>query len=590
VALPMPLAAAVEATFVVDARIEDVSALGAVLVRSSAARPAPGVEGPVTQHLLAVHAPRDFVLQFVARRPLTGVQALVEEPVPGVEGPVEGTGPVEALPPPPPPPPPRYRSSAALDVAVDPAAVRIAVRIDLTIHDAPLEQVVLDPLPDWELVKALLEGTEEPLRVEPAAEGLAVRFPYPVEEQARVTLLLERTNERKLERVEAPVLVVHGAYRQEGEIGFRLDSTIEGSADRVEGGSVADPSEVRLPGEAVAQFAFRFHRVPYAVGMALKYHEPRAVLTAAVERALYRVVATEDGKTVVDAAWRMLNSRHSYLAVTLPAGVEPWGAFIDGRPVQIGQRADRAQVALIALPRPEQAPGIPAPFTVELIYFAKRGSFDDFADWSLELPRVDVPVAVLDVETWLPPTMDYRAGEGPLRLVATVAELSVDDWRAGNYREQTVQAKSSGEWENAKLGNLEDLARGTLAARFELPREGTLLSWHGVIFDADEGATLELSTRPTWFDQLAWWGSACLLILGGALLALAFGAWAAGRRSRGVLLLVLAALAAGGVVGASFVVAVAGAYAAFVGFAVTGMAVGATNLFRWIAGRRRAAA
>lgn len=589
VALAMPLAAAVEATFVVDARVEDVSARGAVLVRSSQARPVPGVEGPVTQHLLAVHAPRDFVLQFVARRPLTGVQPIAAEPEAGAGEPGETTGPLEALPPPPPPKPARYRSSAAIDVAVEPAAVRATVLLVLTIHDAPLEELELDPLPDWELVKATLEGSDEPLRVEPSAEGLTVRFPYPVEEQARVTLLLERPNERKLERVEAPALVVHGAYRQEGELGFRLDSTIEGNADRVEGGGVADPAEVRLPGGVVAQFAFRFHKVPYAVGMALRYHEPRAVLTAAVERALIRVVATADGKTVVDAAWRMLNSRHSYLAVTLPAGVEPWGAFIDGRPVQIGQRTDRPQVALIALPRPEQSPGIPEPFTVELIYYAKRARFDDFLDWSLPLPRVDVPVAVLDVETWLPPDINYQAADGPLQLVAMVAELTVDDWRDGKYRDKAVQAKS-GEWENAKLGNLEELARGTLAARFELPREGTLLSWHGVIFDADEGATLELSTRPSWFDELAWWVAAVLFVLAGALLALALGAWAGGRGRRGVLLLVGAALTAGAVVAGSFFVPVPGPYPAFVGFAVTGMAVGATNLFRWIAARRRAAA
>lgn len=589
VALPMPLAAAVEAAFVVDARVEDVSALGAVLVRSTPARPAPGTEGPVTQHLLAVYAPRDFELKFVVRRPLTGVQPIAAEPAPGAEPPGETAPPPETLPPPPPPRPARYRSAAALDVTVEPAAVRVVAQLDLTIHDAPLEEIRLDPLPDWELVKALLEGSEEPLRVEPADGDLAVRFPYPVEERAQITLILERPNERKLERVEAPALVVHGAYRQEGEIGFRLDSTIEGTPDRAEGSAPVDPSEVRLPGGAVAQFAFRFHKVPYVAGMTLRYHEPRAVLTAAVERALVRVVATEDGKTVVDAAWRIRNSRHSYLAVTLPAGVEPWGAFLDGRPVQIGQRADRPQVALIALPRPEIAPGIPEPFTLELIYYAKRDRFEEFADWTLPLPRVDVPVAVLDVEAWLPPDTVYEPRRGPLQLVETVAELTVDDWRTGKYRDESAKAET-GEWEDKQLRNLEDLARGTLAARFELPREGTLLSWHGVIFDAGEGATLEVATRPSWFDELAWWIAAVLLVVAGGLLALALGAWAAGRGRRGAGLFAAAVAAAVAVAAASFFVPVAGPYAAFVGFTVVGVAVGAVNLFRWIAAHRRAAA
>lgn len=586
VALPMPLAASVEATFVVDSRIEDVSALGAVLVRSTPARPAPGVEGPVTQHELAVHSPRHFVLQFVARRPLTGARPIAAEPAPGTGTAGETTAPpLEPAPPPPPPRPARYRSTAAIDVAVEPAAVRVAAQLELAVHDAPLEELQLDPLPDWEIVKALLEGSDEPLRVEPAAEGLSIRFPYPVEERARVTLRLERANERKLERVEAPVLVVHGAYRQEGEIGFRLDSTIEGTPDRIEGGAPADPAEVRLPAGAVAQFAFRFHKVPYTAGMTLRYHEPRAVLTAAVQRALVRVVATPDGKTVVDAAWHMLNSRHSYLAVTLPAGVEPWGAFIDGRPVQIGQRTDRPQVALIAVPRPERAPGIPEPFTVEVIYYAKRDRFEDFADWTLPLPRVDLPVAVLDVEAWLPPDIVYEPREGPLQPAAAVPDLTVEDWRTGKFRDETA-ADRAREWDNQRLGNLEDLARGTLAARFELPREGTLLSWHGVIFDAGEGATLEVATRPSWFDDLVWWIAAVLLLVAGGLLALSLGAWAAGRGRRGAGLLAGAVAAGAAVTAGSWFVPVADPYAAFIGFAVAGIAVGAVNLFRWIAARR----
>jgi len=590
VALPMPLAASVEATFVVDGRVEDVSAVGAVLVRSTPARAASGVEGPVTEHLLAVHAPRHFVLQFVARRPLTGARPIAVEPAPGTGTPGEaGASPPEPAPPSLPPRPARYRSTAAIDVAVEPAAVRVAAQLELAIHDAPLEELRLDPLPGWEIVKALVDGSDEPLRVEPVAEGLAVRFPYAIEERARITLWLERTNERRLERVEAPVLVVQGAYRQEGEIGFRLDSTIEGTPERSEGGAPADPAEVRLPAGAVAQFAFRFHKVPYVVGMSLRYHEPRAVLTAAVRRALVRVVATLDGKTVVDAAWQMLNSRHSYLAVTLPAGVEPWGAFLDGRPVQIGQRADRPQVALIALPRPERAPGVPEPFTVELIYYAKRDRFEDFADWTMALPRVDLPVAVLDVEAWLPPGIVYEPREGPLQLAAAVPELTVEDWRAGQFRDEAT-GRRGGEWDSRRLGNLEDLARGTLAARFELPREGTLLAWHGVIFDAGEGATLEVATRPSWFDDLAWWVTAVLLLVAGGLLALSLGAWAAGQRRRGAGLLAGAVAVGAAVTAGSFFVPVADAYAAFVGFAVAGIAVGATNLFRWIAARRPRAA
>ncbi len=484
----------------------------------------------------------------------------------------------------------RYRAAAAVDVAIDPAAVRSVVRIDLTIHDAPLEAATLDPLTGWELVKASLEGTDEPLRVETGEAGTVVRFPYPVEDRAVVTLLLEQTNERKLTTVTAPMILVHGAYRQEAEIGFRLDSTIEGTPAKVDGGGPVDPGELRLPGGAVAQLAFRMHRVPYVVAMALKYHEPRAVLTAAVERALVRVVATEDGKTVVDAGYLVRNSRHSYLALTLPRGAEPWGAFIDGRPVQVGQRADRPQVVLIALPRPEASPGVPAPFVVEVIYFARRDPLDDFSGWLFDLPKIDLPIATLDVEAFLPATQNYASVEGPLDFVGALVSLPLAGWREGNYRGEVAGQEKTADQSvlaNALWKGGDVVSRGALAARFELPEEGTLLHWHGAIFLPEEAVSVEATSRPTWFDRLVWWASAGLLLVVGALVAGSLGAWAARRSKRGWTFAVLALVVGAAVGGGSLFVPVASVYLVFIGFSVVGIAIGGMNLFRFLAGLRR---
>jgi hypothetical protein len=590
VAVPLPLAASVEVTFLADARVEDVEADGAVLVRSSGLRVERGDEGVVTQHVFAVRDPQAFVLRFVARRPLAGGGPTLEPAGPpgtGPEGPLAVVGP---MPQEEPPRPVRYRAAASVDVAIDPAAVRSVVRIDLTIHDAPLEAITIDPLTGWELVKASLEGTDEPLRVETGEPGTVVRFPYPVEDRAVVTLLLEQTNERKLTTVTAPMISVHGAYRQEGEIGFRLDSTIEGTPGKVDGGGPVDPGEVRLPGEAVAQMAFRYHRVPYVVAMGLRYHEPRAVLTAAVERALLRVAATEDGKTVVDAGYLVRNSRHSYLALTLPRGAEPWGAFIDGRPVQVGQRADRPQVVLIALPRPEASPGVPAPFVVEVIYFARRDALDDFSGWLFELPKIDLPIATLDVEAYLPPTQNYTSVEGPLAFLGAVVSLPLSGWQEGNYRREGNGKDKTADQSvlaNALWKGGDVVTRGALAARFELPEEGTLLHWHGAIFLPEEAVTVEATSRPTWFDHLIWWASAGLLLVVGGLIAGTLGAWAARQRKRGWTFFVLAVVGGAGAFGGSLFIPVASVYLVFVGFAIVGIGIGGMNLFRFFAGLRQ---
>ncbi|MBI5501200.1 MAG: hypothetical protein HY907_13220 [Deltaproteobacteria bacterium] len=587
VAVPLPHAGSIEVTFVADARLENVTAEGAVLVRSTGLRVGPGDADVVTQRIFAVRDPDGFVLDFVARRPLSGMSPSLTGTPGGPEGPtaVEPAAPAE------PPRPVRYRADTGIDVAIDPAAVRAVVRIELSIHDAPLEAFDLDPLPGWELVKASLDGTDEPLRLEPADGVLTVRLPYPVEERAGLTLLLEQTNERKLAVVAAPAINVHGAYRQEGAIGFRLDSTIEGAAGRVEGGGPADPGELTLPGGVVAQVAFRFHKVPYAIEMALRYHEPRAVLTAAVERALVRVIVLRDGKTAVDAAYLVRNSRHAYLAVTLPPGAEPWGAFLGGRAVQLGQRADRPQVVLVALPRPEDAAGEPEPFVVQVTYFLRGDPVEDFSGWDFALPRIDLPIAVLDVEAYLPAEVTYRSVGGRLDWVAAIEAAPLAGWSAGDYRGTEVAGKArdkSGELENALWDQTVALTKGALAARFELPKEGTLLRWHGAIVLPDEPVGVEVTTRPAWLDRLVWWGSAGFLLGAGGLLALGLAAWAASRRRRGWLLLGVAAASAGAVVAArALAIPVARPYLVFLGFVVAGVAVGAMNLFRALAAMRR---
>jgi hypothetical protein len=577
VPVPMPHAGSVDVVFLYDERVEDVTADGAVPVRPPTTGSAPATPAG---RAFAVRDPDGFVLRFVARRPLLGGAA---PPTP------EGAG----VPPPPTAParPARYRTNAAIDVAIDPVAVRAVVELAFTIHDAPLESFAMDPLAGWELVKATLEGTDEPLRVEAAAEALAVRFPYPAEDRAVVTILLERTNERKLADVAAPVASVHGAYRQEGEIGFRLDSTIEGAVKRSDGGAPADPGEVRLPGGAVAQVAFRFHRVPYAMEMGLRYHEPQAVLTAAAERARIRAVTTGEGKTVVDAAYVVRNSRLAYLAMTLPRGAEPWGAFIDGQSVPIGRRADRPRVALIALPRRESAPGLPAPIVVDVVYFVKGPPVADFSGWRLDLPLVNLPVAVLEVEAFLPSGMTYAPEDGPLRLVTALPEVTVARWEAQDYRRPAEEAgKSAAEFDDAESGRrIANLATGARAARFAIPEEGTLLRWRGAIFLPDEAVAVAAASRPRWLDRLAWWLSVVVLLAAGGLVAGTLGAFNASRRKLAWTLAGGAAACFLAVAAARLLLAAAGPHAAFVGFAVVGAAIGGVNLFRWIGGRRNAA-
>ena len=179
-------------------------------------------------------------------------------------------------------------------------------------------------------------------------------------------------------------------------------------------------------------------------------------------------------------------------------------------------------------------------------------------------------------------------------MAAAIEAVPLDGWSAGYGVEATTVAKTGklgDQMQNVLWDQTAVLTKGALAARVELPKEGTLLRWHGAIVLPDEPLAVEATTRPAWFDRLAWWGSAGLLLLAGALLALGLSAWAASRRRRGWLWLAAGALCAGAVLAVRMLdVPVARPYLIFLGFVVVGAAVGAMNLFRALGVLRRPAA
>lgn len=527
VALPMPRAASVEVVFRADSRVENASADGAVQVRSA---PLDGARG--RSHVFAVRDPVAFALRFVARRPLDSPEAAAGSAGPGTDA-DEPAGAKQ----------PRYRASTSIDVAVDFIAVRATVEIDLEIRDAPIESFDIAPLDDWEVVGVDLRGSDEPVRIEQSEGKATIRLAYPVADRAVVRLVLERGNEERIPELLVPVISVAGAYRQEAVAGVRLDSAIEGAVTAFDGGTPADPSEVSLPAGARAQFAFRFHRVPYSAGLALRYHEPIEVLAAAVDRATIRVAATRDGRTVVRAAYVVRNSRRSYLAVTPPRGAEVWGAFVDGVPVTAGAQGDRPGAVLVALSRVEFAPGVPRPSRVEVIYFLRGKPVEGFSGWSFEPPGVDLPVSAIEVAAHLPPDLRYRPKRGTLEPVEAWDEQPASGDKRGQDRlDRQDTGVAYGRVADDDLAGKpspaagEVLTRGALAAEFRLPEDGVLLRWRGSIVLPGERVVVEAASRPAWFDDVAWPVAVLLWLAAGALLAGA--AWtlpSRASRRRGVL-------------------------------------------------------
>jgi hypothetical protein len=149
-------------------------------------------------------------------------------------------------------------------------------------------------------------------------------------------------------------------------------------------------------------------------------YTPQAVLMANVEEARYEVLATSEGKTLVQARYAVRNNQRNFLKIALPQGAVLWSAALAGTPIRPGQAPDGS----VLLPLEKARSGDEAPaFAVELVYFSRGAPWSDKGQLKLALPALDLPVSRTGLRLFHPPLFHVTAEPGTFRT-ETYAEPS----------------------------------------------------------------------------------------------------------------------------------------------------------------------
>jgi hypothetical protein len=243
-------------------------------------------------------------------------------------------------------------------------------------------------------------------------------------------------------------LTVHGELRAPREGAIAIPLVRLASAERETGGVVvdvagageirdrrprgldpADPSEfadVVAGRESPSMAAFRFRPLSggdaRALSVDLVRFTPESVLVANVEAARYRAVASEDGRLLVEARYRVRNNQRSFLKFTLPPASTIWSAAVGGRPVKPGVAG--ADSVLLPLQKGRAGEEAPA-FVVELLYFQRVENWAQKGIAHVTLPALDLPVSRTGVTFHHSPRFDVEAEPGLFRTVADL-ELFAD--------------------------------------------------------------------------------------------------------------------------------------------------------------------
>ena len=252
---------------------------------------------------------------------------------------------------------------------------------------------------------------------ETKAGELQVSFLDPVEKSTRFTI----SGEAKLPRegaVEIPLLRLSGAERDSGGVAIEVLGAGEIKDLKSQGLERTDANELGAyisNRQSPSLTAFRFRAVggaPRSLSVQVARYQQQAVLLANIEEARYRVLMSQDGKTLVEARYAVRNNQRNFVKVTPPAGATLWSASMEGRPVKPGQSPDGGY--LFALSKTRAGDDSPVS-VVELLYLARTTPWGEKGRASFKPPPVDLPISKTGILIYYPPLFKLTAEAGAFR-------------------------------------------------------------------------------------------------------------------------------------------------------------------------------
>ena len=304
----------------------------------------------------------------------------------------------------------------------------------------------------------------------------------------------------------APLIAFKNAQRETGEVLVEGQGTIELSAHESGGLKRLDIKEINPYLRALSRYsleaAFRYHRQPNeSPTLALDWTRfpDASVLAAVAERAVVTTLVTSEGKSLTEIKLTVKNQAQPFLKVDLPAGVNILTAEVAGEKVKPVRGADGSRVPLLRTGfRPAGA------YTVSFVFLHAGSPFAKKGDAGLSLPKMDIPISILEWEVFLP--QQYKVKDfGGDALSATYWPSSLDLYGRG---ESFGNGIGAGVGSTAGAGFVNPPINGRTFAGLTMLSPGIALTPNqigGVVIDPS-GAVIpsaivevkNLSTNATW--------------------------------------------------------------------------------------------
>jgi carboxypeptidase family protein len=397
----------------------------------------------------------------------------------------------------------RFLSDVKSLVSVSESDLQIAALVDITVVQGESSQFSI-PVPEGFEVTAVNGPTLESSEVQAGVLLLTVSG-HASAHQFLVTMEKPISDAKAA----APILAVKGAQRETGEVLVEGQGTIELTASESGGLKRLDIKEINPYLRALARYslqaAFRYHRQPNespALDLEWTRFPDSSVLAAVVERATVTTLVTSEGKSLTEVNLTLKNQAQPFLKVDLPSGATILTAEVSGEKVKPVQGADGARVPLLrAGLRPAGA------YTVSFVFlhsgapFAKKGGSD------ISLPKMDVPIDILEWEIFLPDQFKVKDFSGDAISVSLLPpeyrdyENAASWFRAGGEGGGVSSVVGAGIVNPLTANALARLAPGQLGGYVLDPTGAVVTNASIAVNNTATGGTWNTSTNPqgSWF-------------------------------------------------------------------------------------------
>jgi hypothetical protein len=314
-------------------------------------------------------------------------------------------------------------------VTIGDSDVRMAALVDLTVVQGEPRTIEVRLPAGYELSGisgSVIESSE------PRDGGVSLTVSDPTVRRHQFLVSLERTLAGGSFTMDTDFIALPGVQRERGEIAIEGVGTLELNAAERTGMHRIDVRELNSALQSLARLpilsAFRYQRstsTQVALAMDVQRFADAGVLSAVADRAVATTLITAEGRALTEVVLHVRNRAQAFLKVTLPPGGTIVSVEVAGEAAKPVVGADGTRVPLL---RPGFRPS--GVYPVSYVYLHAGAPFARKGELQMALPRMDIPVGLVEWEMFVPDRYVVEAFDGNVINRAALASAQ----RKGNKR------------------------------------------------------------------------------------------------------------------------------------------------------------